>query len=445
MKRFFRRHVGAIILIIIILVFPMCVSNQSRLSMRTIVTGVAIDKDGEEYKVTAQIVKTSPGQESPGSSAEINFITDSAKTLSEAVKKLSFKAGKASAFSHTSFIIVGKDATNEDVTQFLDYFVRDKILKNSALILFADDKASDEIKKTKNLELSVGIGLQKVFLYKEKESDGLMVTVLDFLNDNQSYSNTALASIVSLKPSEKEESQSSGSSGESSGGSSGGSSSSGESGQSSESGSSGGGGGSGSSGSSSSGSGSGGSESENAKQNFEALAPIAVFVKGKMVGKLEDEEAAGYMLANPIAKSSNIELDEINNSQNIDPIVTKIAVQIKSKDNSFKIRFEDEIPCLDIFVDIKNAEIKEIISDDIHAVITTEEYNAIKELIKKEVSEKIGKCFEKAQKLNADVFKAYENAYKFHYDKLVKFYETPEEFIKNLKINVDVRTLQLEY
>ena len=38
------------------------------------------------------------------------------------------------------------------------------------------------MKKTKNLELSVGLGLQKVFTFKQEESDGLMVTILDFLN-----------------------------------------------------------------------------------------------------------------------------------------------------------------------------------------------------------------------------------------------------------------------
>ncbi len=439
MKKFFKKHVAIIILMVIVLVFPIGISNQARINMRTLVTGVAIDKEGDEYTVTAQIVKTSPGQESPGSSAEINFISDSAKTLAEAVSRLSFKAGKASAFSHTSFIIVGKEASNEDVSQFLDYFVRDKILKNSALVLFSNEKAEDEIKKTKNLELSVGVGLQKVFLYKEKESDGVMVTVLDFLNDSHSYSNTAVASVISLKPSEaksQDSSSSSGSSGSSSSGMSGESSES-SGGQSSGSSSGGSGGGSGSSG--------GSSESQNAKQNFEAQAPIAVFVKGKMVGKLEDEESDGFLLANPNSKVSNLELNEIECNCNMDKTQMKISVQIKSKNNSAKIRFENEIPCLDLFVDIKNAEIKEVISSDIHSVFTTEEYIAIKQTIKEKVSELIGKCFEKAQTLNADVFKAYEIAYKYHYDTLMKYYDTPEEFVKNLKLNVDVRTQQLEY
>jgi len=197
--------------------------------------------------------------------------------------------------------------------------------------------------------------------------------------------------------------------------------------------------------SSGSGSSGGSSESQNAKQNFEAQAPIAVFVKGKMVGKLEDEESDGFLLANPNSKVSNLELNEIECNCNMDKTQMKISVQIKSKNNSAKIRFENEIPCLDLFVDIKNAEIKEVISSDIHSVFTTEEYIAIKQTIKEKVSELIGKCFEKAQTLNADVFKAYEIAYKYHYDTLMKYYDTPEEFVKNLKLNVDVRTQQLEY
>jgi len=103
MKGKFKKNVGLIILLIIALVFPTSLNYQARLNMRIIVTGIAIDKKDEEYKVTAQIVKATPGNESPGTSAEIDFITDTAPNLSEAVSKLAYKSGKVSAFSHTNF------------------------------------------------------------------------------------------------------------------------------------------------------------------------------------------------------------------------------------------------------------------------------------------------------------------------------------------------------
>ena len=44
-----KRHLGLVILLIIVLVFPTSMSYQARLNMRIIVTGLAIDKIDGEY------------------------------------------------------------------------------------------------------------------------------------------------------------------------------------------------------------------------------------------------------------------------------------------------------------------------------------------------------------------------------------------------------------
>ena len=198
MKQYAKKHLGLIIFLIIVLVFPISLSNQVKLNMRVIVTGIAIDKNEDEYEVTAQIINASPGTESPGQSAEINFLTDTGETISKAISNLMYRTGKVSAFSHTSFVILGEDVLEEDATKCLDIFARDKIIKNSALLLFANGKAKDEIQKTKDLELSVGLGLQKVYTFKQEECHGLMVTILDFLNNSKMYGKTSVASIVNL-------------------------------------------------------------------------------------------------------------------------------------------------------------------------------------------------------------------------------------------------------
>ena len=92
-KRIFKRHIGVIILLILLLVFPSSVSNQAKLNMRIIVTGIAIDKVDDEYEVTAQVVKNTPGTETPGTSATIELVSDKAPTISLAMSKLSYKAG----------------------------------------------------------------------------------------------------------------------------------------------------------------------------------------------------------------------------------------------------------------------------------------------------------------------------------------------------------------
>ena len=445
-KEFFKRHLGMIIILIVLLVFPTSFSNQTRLNMRVIVTGVAIDKSDDKYEVTAQIVKTSPGTESPGVSAMVNFISDKDESLLGAMSKISYKAGKVSAFSHTNFIVIGKELMeSEDINTCLNYFIRDRIIKDTALVLFAEDKASDEIKKTKDIELSVGIGIQKVFIFKEKESDVIMITVQDFLNDNEDLSKSVVASILKFTSIEEEssdnQSENSSSSGSSESKSEGSGSSSGEaSGGSSEKGSAEGGGG-GASGSSESESSSSGGGEEKTKY-FAPTEQLACFYNGKFKGMLSgDKEVLGYMLCYSKARSDDFSIKNIDCDSLKDSIV---GIKVKSKKNRYKIRYENGKPKLDLVVAVKSAEIESIQSNRLFSSLSKEEYKAIKDALEKNIREKISACFEKSKTLKVDFLKAYELAYKTKF-KETKNYSSPEEFLNDLEINVEVKINRLEY
>lgn len=433
MGRFLKKRLGLIIIIIIILVFPISLTNQARLNTRVIITGLAIDKVDNGFEVTAQIVKTSPGTESAGSGAEVNFVTDSDETMLGALSKLTYKAGKVSAYSHTNFVILGNDLKDENLTEVLDYFIRNKTIKSSAMLLFAEEKASDEIKKTKDVELSVGIGLQKVFLFKETEGDGEMMTILNFLKDIKSHSKTSTASILKLMKNEESSSQSS-SGGQSSGGSQDGSSSG-----VSEGGSAGG------SGSSSSGGDSqeSGTSSGDSYQYFEALSPIVCCVDGRVVGKLETkDEIMGYMIARDKAKSEDISLKDISVGRLEN---AKIGVKVNHKHACQIIRYENGVPCLDIKIILNNSEIEDVQNKTLISELSTEEYEKIKLEIENDARKKISSCFEKAKSFGADIFHAYEHAIKFNYKETKRLYKDMAEFLKNLKLNVEVDVVRLDY
>ena len=447
MKNILKKHIGLIVLLVLILAFPASMSTQARLNMRVIITGLAIDKTDEGYEVTAQIVKPSPSSESSGTGASINFISDKGETIVSALSKLSYKSGKVAGFSHTNFILLGKELINENVSQILDYFLRDTIIKDSVLLLVAKDSAKEEIKKTKDVELSVGLGLQKVFVYKEKESDGTMTSLLNFVNSSYGHSKTALTSILSFtdesgqsgeSAAQSQTKQSPGEGSAEQGTSSG-----------SESGSSGAEGGS-VSGSEQSSSKSGeqqssseSSGSEQKSQYFEAITPLACFVSGKLVGMLESkEEVLGYMYASNKCQAEDISLENISFGKLTN---AKVGIDVKNKTNKKKIRFEGETPCLDIYVNITNASIKEIQSEEFVKNPTNEEFEFIKKNIKEKISETIALTFEKSKQLGADVFGAFDIANKFHYKTIKNKFQTMEEFINELKLNVIVNISRLEF
>lgn len=453
MKMFIKKHIGIVILLVIILAFPVSMSTQARLNMRVVITGLAIDKTDDGYEVTAQIVKPSPSSESSGTGASINFISDKGDTVVSALSKLSYKSGKVAGFSHTNFILLGKEMLTENISKVMDYFLRDTIIKDSVLLLVAKDSAKDEIQKTKDLELSVGLGLQKVFVYKEKESDGAMTTLLSFANKSYGYSQTAMLSMLSLT----DESSSDSSGGEGSQKATGANSEQTTSGESqgtggeqsstessvSQDGTENQGGSSDSSSSSSDGSSSNSGGSEQKSQYFEAITPLACFVSGKYVGLLEtDDEIMGYMYSRSECVAEDVSLDDLN----FDGLVNaKVGIDIKDKSNKKKIRFEGETPCLDIYVKISNASIKEIQSDMFFQVPSDEEFEFIKQKLEEKISKTIAKTFEKSKELKADIFGAFDLANKFHYKNVKNSFESMEDFIQALKLNVIVDVSRLEY
>lgn len=443
MKQFFKKHIGIAVLLIIVLAFPVSLSTQARLNMRIIVTGLAIDKADVGYEVTAQIVKTKPSAGSSEEGASIEFVSEQAETITSAIAKLSYKSGKVAGFSHTNFILLGKDMLDDDLTKSLNYFLRDTTIKDSALVVFAKESAKDEIQKTKDLGLSVGLGLQKVFVYKEKESDATMTTLLAFMNDSLSNSQTAVVSELELGSGTKSEGEESAEkSGDESSSSQtdksinqaeNASNSSGKSAKESETSSE------GSSGSES------GSESggQSEPMYFNSMAPINCFVDGRFVGKLETEdEIMGYMLEKNKCHSEDISLDNLTfgGLKN-----AKVGIEIKYKNNGKKLRFEGEKPCLDITVNIVNSSIKEIQNDEFLAGLTDEEFDYIKEELQKAISSKIGTAFDMSRQLKADIFGAYDMAYKFHYKKFKNNFGSMQDFIDALKLNVNVNVSRLEY
>lgn len=448
MKQFFKKHIGIAVLLIIVFAFPVSLSTQARLNMRIIVTGLAIDKSDNGYEVTAQIVKTKPSSSSSGEGASIEFISEQGETIVSAISKLSYKSGKVAGFSHTNFILLGKEMLEEDLNKSLNYFLRDTTIKDSVLLVFAKESAKDEIQKTKDLGLSVGLGLQKVFIYKEKESDATMTTLLSFVNNSLNKSATSVVSVFEMGDgTETKETSSSETNQENSGSqtdksineeknaenSSGQSSKETEQNSSSESGQE-----------TPSGSGQSGKEqSSGSSKYFKSMTPINCFVKGKFAGSLETEdEIMGYMLSRDKCHSEDLSIENVSFGNLKD---AKIGVEIKYKTNTKKIRFEGEKPCLDLTINIINSSVREIQNDEFLAELSADEFEFIKLQIQKTIASKIAKTFEKSKTFKADIFGAFELANKFHYKKVKNKFESMEDFIDALNLNVIVNVSRLEY
>ena len=414
-KRFFKKRSWLLLLFACLVFIPQSFNYQSKLNMRVLVSGIAIDKAESGYEVTAQVIMPTPGSESGGSGARLDFISEKGDSIAEGIQKIAYKIGKTAGLSHTSFVMVGDSMLEENLASSLDYFARDAKVNPSLMLLICDGAAKEMIKGTKNLELSVGVGLQKVFIYKQSSLNALVIPLEEFINDSFGLAKSAMVGGISIDPEDKEEETKPSSQEQSSQGAElgGGSSSS--------------------------------SEEKNARIKF--YNDIYYFKEGKYVNKMSDEkEILGVYLAETFSNSGDFKLEHINDGMLND---ATIGLSFTNKSNKVNIRFENGKPILVLNIKIKDVQIVEILNKDKPSVNLYDEQDEellkiVKEKFSEKIEEYITKAFNKAKTDNVDIFNISERAYQLDYKNWKKYQEeNGENFLKDATIEVNVKIVNI--
>ncbi len=444
MGRFFRRHTWLIVLLAFLCLFPQALTSQARLNNRVLITGLAIDKTDKGYLVTAQTVFPSAGSESGGEGAELNFISEEGVSITESIKKLSYNIGKIAGLSHMNFLLISDSVfEDENVSTTLDYFLRDPHLPNSIMLLYCKGSAQEQLQKTKNLELSVGLGLQKIYIYKESSLNSKMVTLQDFISDSLDPSKVSIVpqlNITEAQSGEDTSSSSSESSGDGStsgatgttpsGGSdsaSGGSSSGDSAGGSSSGGSASSGGsgsGSGSSGSGDSGGGSGGQSSGGnseasaaVKGRIQFFTPFAYFKNGKFMGEITDQkEIISFLLPTNKTQVFDLVIENVNDDKVYHDAT--VGLRIYKKHSTVEVDFSGARPKAKFKIGFDKVQLMEVINDGVayegaYQNLKVYENETLKEAAKKQLVDNFNQVVSAGKKANVDIFKIADFCYRF--------------------------------
>ena len=148
------------------------------------------------------------------------------------------------------------------------------------------------------------------------------------------------------------------------------------------------------------------------------------------------------MFAERKSTAEDISIKDVNCGQLKNAMV---GIDAKYKNCKKKIRFENDTPCLDINIKITNSSIKEIQNESLVQNVSSEEFEFIKTKMQEEISKKVVSAFEKSKEFKADIFGAFDIANKFHYTQIKGKFESMEDFLSKLKLNVNVKVLRLEF
>lgn len=430
MLNFIKKHTWVLILVLVLILVPQSLNIQSELNMRTLITGVAVDKDGEQFEVTAQIVKPKVGGSSPSGNAELDFVSVKAKTISEALNKIAYLLGKTAGLSHINFILVGKDLASSDEMQItLDYFLRNTKIISSALVIIAPNKAKDELNKTSGLETTNAVGLQELYAYKEDSMNGVAKKLQEFVNDAYTKSKSSIVSGFSIQK------EGEGTTGATTGGASTGDDSSGVSADPQN-------GGEGSGGGSSGGSNSGSGSGNKARISYDN--PIYLFSNNQLKTVLTDvDELLGIYLLNCTASDGVVSVENVNSEffEN-----AKLGLSLRNKKVKYKAFIDDAgIKNLKITLSVGKTEITEIDSKNISQSLFESDRtylsDSVKNAISKKFTEAISKAVNKAHESGVDILNIADRLYRRYGKEFVDWLDSNQDFewLKSVKITLNVQ------
>ncbi|MEF3304789.1 Ger(x)C family spore germination protein [Paenibacillus sp. GYB003] len=138
------RTIAALLLLLALL--PGC-WNRRELNDLGILVGTAIDKVGDQYRLTAQIVK--PGEvtkrKSPGTSAPVTLYQSTAPTLFTAFRKLTEISPRKVYGAHIRVLVLGESLAKEGVTDAIDLLIRDPEVRSDFYVMIARDTSAESV------------------------------------------------------------------------------------------------------------------------------------------------------------------------------------------------------------------------------------------------------------------------------------------------------------
>ncbi|GGH36986.1 Ger(x)C family spore germination protein [Paenibacillus segetis] len=128
--------------------------NRKELNDLAIAVGLGIDKSGDKYRVSAQIVEPSEvAGKKGGASSPVTLYEASGYSVLEALREMTTISPRKIYTSHLRILVLGESLAREGIGEALDFLSRDPETRNDFYIVVAKDaKASDTLKVLTNIE-----------------------------------------------------------------------------------------------------------------------------------------------------------------------------------------------------------------------------------------------------------------------------------------------------
>lgn len=140
------KKIKFLMLLLPIFLFTGCF-NYRELNEIAIASAIGLDKTGDGYVVTIQVMNTKKASETGTSNEQLKFITftTSGVTLQDAIRKSILDSSRRIYPNHVQTLIIGEDLAKSGISDVLDMFFRSVEFRKQTSVLIAKDSTAEDV------------------------------------------------------------------------------------------------------------------------------------------------------------------------------------------------------------------------------------------------------------------------------------------------------------
>lgn len=140
------KKIKLLMLLLPIFLFTGCF-NYRELNEIAIASAIGLDKTGDGYVVTIQVMNTKKASETGTSNEQLKFITftTSGVTLQDAIRKSILDSSRRIYPNHVQTLIIGEDLAKNGISDVLDMFFRGVEFRKQTSVLIAKNSTAEEV------------------------------------------------------------------------------------------------------------------------------------------------------------------------------------------------------------------------------------------------------------------------------------------------------------
>ncbi|MDW8802541.1 Ger(x)C family spore germination protein [Clostridium sp. A1-XYC3] len=121
--------------------------SKRELNELSIATAIGIDKSGDKYTVSVQLMNPSEiaGQKSSGQRAASVVYKAEGKSIFEALRRMTLSTSRRIYVSHVRVIIFGEQVSREGIKDLLDFLSRDHEMRSNVYMLTAKNSRAEDV------------------------------------------------------------------------------------------------------------------------------------------------------------------------------------------------------------------------------------------------------------------------------------------------------------